>query len=194
MPLELAVALRQSRLQELRSALAETLDGHRELTLELGCGHGHYLSAYAAAHPTECCLGLDLLADRIERARRKTERARLTNVHWFQADAALALEAMPESIRLAKIIILFPDPWPKRRHWKNRLIQPTFLTLLASRATPTAHLYFRTDHHPYFLQAAQIFTEHPHWQPNPHIAWPFELTTVFQARAARFDSLVAVVR
>lgn len=187
-------ALIASRRAELRAALAPRLAGVTALTLEIGCGHGHFLTAYAAAHPGRACLGLDIAADRIARAQRKRDRARLGHLDFIHADADDLLAALPEGVALAAVFVLFPDPWPKRRHHKNRLMQPDFLARLAARCRPDAALYFRTDYAPYFAEARDVVAAHPDWHLRPDAPWPFEHVTVFQARAAAHESFVALRR
>jgi tRNA (guanine-N7-)-methyltransferase len=183
-----------SRRVELRAQLAPRLTGVRTLTLEIGCGHGHFLTAYAAAHPDRRCLGLDIANDRIARALRKRDRARLANLDFVHADADDLLSALPEEISLSQVFVLFPDPWPKRRHHKNRLMQPEFLSRLAARCAPNAGLYFRTDYAPYFAEACSVVHEHYDWSLKADTPWPFEHVTVFQARAEAHESLVALRR
>lgn len=184
MPLEVAQAITESRLAELRERLVPLLATRLPITLEVGSGHGHFLTAYAQAHPEKFCIGIDLLPDRLARSERKSARAGLPNIAWIRADVNLFLEALPADTRLAEIFILFSDPWPKRRHWKNRVLQPEFLTGLAARAGEGARLCFRTDHAPYFSQAKEFTAAHPDWTLAPDEPWPFELATVFQQRAA----------
>ncbi|HTJ79562.1 MAG TPA: SAM-dependent methyltransferase [Rariglobus sp.] len=191
MPLEIAQALNSSRLAEIRAQLAPLLPTTQPITLEIGSGHGHFLTAYAAAHPNRFCIGIDLIADRLDRSVRKSNRAKLKNIAWVRAEALLFLEALPADIALAEIFVLFSDPWPKRRHWKNRVLQPEFLSLLASRAGQGARLHFRTDHAPYFQQATDFINQHPDWSIGAEDPWPFELATVFQQRAAGHQSLIA---
>lgn len=191
MPLEKAQAIHATRLADLRARLVPLLKTKLPVTLEVGSGHGHYLTAYAQAHPERFCIGIDLLPDRLARSSRKSERAGLTNVVWLHADVNLFLEALPAETRLSEIFILFSDPWPKRRHWKNRVVQPEFLTALAARAGEGARLCFRTDHAPYFAQAHDFVVQHPDWSLSSE-PWPFELATVFQLRAAGHQSLIAL--
>ncbi len=192
MPLDQAVALRSSRLLALREDLARIWPvAPAAITLEIGCGHGHFLTAYATAHPAETCLGIDLLKDRIGRATRKAVRAGLTNLAFLQAEAALLLEALPPAVQLATVFVLFPDPWPKRRHHKNRLMQPEFLSALAAKAAPNASLHFRTDYEPYFAAATATLQEHPDWRVST-VPWPFEHDTVFQTRAPAYQSCTAI--
>lgn len=184
--------LHEQRRAEVRGALRPLVAGHERIVLEIGCGHGHFLEAYAAAHPDVFCLGIDLMSDRIRRGTRKKERSRLANLAFLHASASDLLAALPEHVKLGAIFVLFPDPWPKRRHWKNRLVQPEFLDALADHAVPGAPFHFRTDHVPYFEEARAVVAAHPKWKLAPSTAvWPFEFTTVFQARAPSYQSLIA---
>jgi tRNA (guanine-N7-)-methyltransferase len=184
-------ALLEERRQQLREELRPVLAQASELVCEIGCGHGHFLTAYAAAHRHHVCVGLDLLGERIARARRKRDRAGLSNLHFLQADARLFLEVLPEVVRISSAFVLFPDPWPKLRHHKHRIVQAGFLDALAVRASPDCRLLFRTDHEPYYLEAKATIRRHPQWQLVDE-AWPFDYETVFQQRAAAFASLAAV--
>ncbi|MFA6961454.1 MAG: methyltransferase domain-containing protein [Opitutaceae bacterium] len=192
MPLEQAQAITASRLADLRARLIPLLKTKLPITLEVGSGHGHFLTAYAQAHPDRFCIGIDLLPDRLARSERKSTRAGLANIAWLHAEASLFLEALPSDTILSEIFILFSDPWPKRRHWKNRVIQTEFLSALAARAGEGARLYFRTDFAPYFSYATDTIRPHADWALDDSVPWPFELATVFQQRAEGYQSLVAV--
>ena len=178
----------------LRSALVTVLEPASRFVWEVGSGHGHFLAAYAAAHPEDICVGIDIASDRIARAERKRERAQLANLHFVRADAADFLASMPEGARFAAIFVLFPDPWPKRRHNKNRIMKPEFLAAAASRAEKGTPLYFRTDHEPYFREADATVSAHPDWRKSDAASWPFEEPSVFEKRAERHFSLVATRR
>ncbi len=186
------LARRDTLVADLKKTLREILTAKPHVTLEIGCGHGHYLTGYAAAHPHTFCLGIDLLKDRIARATRKRDRAGLPNLVFLQAEATDVLASLPASTTLSAVFILFPDPWPKRRHHKNRILQPEFLTALARKTSPCARLHFRTDYAPYFDDARRTLAAHPDWRLAASAeAWPFELKTVFESRAATFQSLIA---
>ncbi len=159
--------------------------------LEIGCGHGHFLAAYAEAHPERYCIGIDVAGARLERARRKSGRAGLRNVAWLQGEALLFLQCLPEWIGFSRVFILFPDPWPKKRHHKHRLVRPSFLERLAAVCRPDATLYFRTDHLPYAEEVEQALVAGPSWEPRPAEAWPWERASVFQNLASDYRSLVA---
>ena len=178
------------RREELRGPLGELLGSSAVFTLEIGCGHGHFLTAYAQAHRDKVCVGIDIVSERIERALRKRDRARLTNLTFLRAEARLFLEVLPPGVSFAELFILFPDPWPKLRHHKHRVLQPEFLTQAASRANAESRLYFRTDSLPYFDYADRIVRSHCDWELAKE-TWPFEFATVFQSRAASYQSLIA---
>lgn len=193
MPLDVHNAVMEKRANELRGSLSRIADvvRGRAVTLEIGCGHGHFLTAYAKAHPERVCIGVDLLEDRLVRAGRKSEREGLGNVFWVRAEASMLLDKLPPELKPDVVFVLFPDPWPKRRHWKNRLLQEAFLNRLADKLPSGTRLFFRTDHEPYFKQAQDVVTAHPAWELREDNEWPFELETVFQRRAAGYQSLAA---
>jgi len=184
------VAERQVALKATSTTL---FAGVGACVLEIGSGHGHFLTAYAAAHPERTCLGLDIIVERIERANRKKNRARLGNLHFLHASAEDFLVSLPENVRFADVFVLFPDPWPKRRHHKNRLMQPVFLSQIAAKAGQGLRLYFRTDDIDYFAATRAVVMEHSAWQVLD-APWVFEYETVFQERATGFHSLVACLK
>lgn len=177
----------------LKATSATLLAGVGACVLEIGSGHGHFLTAYAASHPERTCLGLDIIAERVARANRKKNRARLANLHFLHASAEDFLASLPENVRFADVFVLFPDPWPKRRHHKNRLMQVEFLNQIAAKAGQGLRLYFRTDDVNYFAAARAVVLEHPAWQVLD-APWAFEHETVFQERAPGYQSLVAGLR
>jgi tRNA (guanine-N7-)-methyltransferase len=187
-------ALVAHRRDQLGIQLPRILSQNGPFVWEIGCGHGHFLTAYAAAHPSEQCVGIDIAPERIARAVRKQERSRLKNLHFLLASADDFLASIPPGRTVGAIFILFPDPWPKRRHHKNRLMKREFLDAVAAAAERGAPLYFRTDHEPYFREAAAILGENPAWSPSKETLLPLEEPTVFQKRAPRHFTLVAARR
>ena len=181
------INLRRSELQEKLSAI---LPAASSFVCEIGCGHGHFLAAYAAAHPDRLCVGLDFSGERIDRAVRKRDRAKLANLYFIQAESGVFLDALPQKTTFSDLFVLFPDPWPKRRHQKNRLLQPEFLQVVAKRAGQGARLCFRTDYEPYFRDTETLIAGHADWEITGE-PWPFEHVTVFQSRAAQHYSLIA---
>lgn len=185
------LSAKAERLSNLRVELADLFASADSITFEIGSGHGHFLTAYAAAHPAEFCVGIDIILDRLARSNRKRARAGVSNLHFVRAEAVEFLAVLPAHVSFEKVFVLFPDPWPKRRHHKNRLMQSEFLSELAKRSRPTAQLFFRTDHTEYFNAATRVLELHHRWEIDPTAPWLFELATVFQERAEIHHSFVA---
>jgi len=181
------------RRRNLTNFLREALNGALVFTWEVGCGHGHFLTAYAQANPDKLCVGIDIVGERIERALRKRDRGRLENLFFLHAEARLFLETLPMPAVFTDLFILFPDPWPKLRHRKHRILQADFLSAIAQRSSDNSHLCFRTDFRPYFDDARTLVEANPSWELSP-VPWPFEFKTVFQSRAPDYHSFVATRR
>lgn len=189
----------RSRVSARLDALRETLESVIPLTvnqiaLEIGSGHGHFLTKYASIHPDRFFVGIDILGDRLRKAGRKQTVAGLSNIRYVKAEAFEFLECLPERVRIEETLVLFPDPWPKKRHHKNRLIQKAFLDSLAEHMLPNSRIYFRTDHEPYLEWTRSKLAEHPRWRLIEDAPWVLEEKTVFQARAPSFGSLVAELK
>lgn len=184
--------------EERRAALSRELlacipdAGHEEAwMLELGCGHGHFLAGYAAKFADHRCFGVDYSRHRIARARRKAASGRLDMAHFLHGSAEDFLAVLPPGRVFDRVFVLFPDPWPKRRHRKYRLFRPEMLQALANVSRPGAELYFRTDFRDYFEETVRLIHRHPAWEAAPAEVWPFEQATVFQRKAECFYSLKA---
>jgi len=183
--------LQAARLAYLREVFAEHFSGDRAVTLEVGCGHGHYLTAYAQANPEELCLGVDISTKRIAKACQKRDKRNLTNLHFLKAEVRELFMAWPTNLELGRIFILFPDPWPKKRHIKNRIIQQKLLGQFASHASVETKLHFRTDHKANFAWGTEVIAEHPSWMIQEDASWPFESPSFFQDLLGSRFSLTA---
>lgn len=186
-----ALRVRTQRIERLRAELAERFAGVQELTVELGCGHGHYLAAYSEAFPDDVCVGVDLRTRRVRLAQRKRDKRALGGLHFLKGEAGEFLEALPDFLCLRRTFILFPDPWPRRRHHKNRLIQPDFLSLLARRSVSGATLHYRTDHEEYFEWTLEHLAAHTDWVIDTAAPWPFEAESIFQRMMGSYQSVTA---
>lgn len=180
----------KQRQEKLATNLSALYPQPTRLTLEIGCGHGHWLVDFASAHPEKNCLGVDLIGDRIDRAERKRNRAGVENAHFLKAEAFELLDLLPGYVELAEVYVLFPDPWPKKRHWKNRLFCLSFLEELAKRCEEGTRCHFRTDHEGYFTWAEELLVEQDAWGRVDVAEWPFEKETVFQSKADSYQSLI----
>ncbi len=118
-------------------------------TLEIGFGNGENLAALAQSHPERDFLGVEVHRPGVGRLLRELESARITNVRLICHDALEVFERQIGSGWLQEILIFFPDPWPKKRHHKRRLIQGAFAELLAARLAAGGVLRIATDWQPY---------------------------------------------
>lgn len=180
----------RQRKEELKTALGSELLGQNEISLEIGCGHGHWLVDYAAVNTSKFCLGIDMMGSRIRRCLRKQDRSGLANLKFVQGEAFEVLQSLPESLKLKEVFILFPDPWPKKKHWKNRIINPKFLEQLSTFCEKGVLAHFRTDVEDYYEWGLEVIGENPFWEITESVPWPFERETVFQQRADSHNSII----
>ncbi len=129
--------------------------------LEIGCGMGETTVAVAAANPGINYLGVEVHTPGVGSLLKQIDEAGLTNVRVIQHDAVAVLERMVAPASLSCMHIFFPDPWPKKRHHKRRLIQPAFVALAASRLKPGGYLHAATDWQEYAEQILAVLGAEP---------------------------------
>lgn len=129
--------------------------------LEIGCGMGETTAAIAAAHPQQDYLGIEVHTPGVGSLLKQIDELNLTNVRVIQHDAVAVLEQMIAPDSLDGLHIFFPDPWPKKRQQKRRLIQPPFVALAASRLKPGAYLHAATDWQDYAEQILAVLGGEP---------------------------------
>ena len=137
--------------------LARLFPAKQPLELELGCGDGSFTLQYALAHPDRNIVALERLLGRITKLDRKGHRAGLKNLRLLRAEAAYVLEYLLPPGTLNAIHVYFPDPWPKKRHQKNRLISEPFPPLTKRLLKTEGVVYLRTDNVEYFEQMLEVF-------------------------------------
>jgi len=184
--------LQRQRIEQIRDELMRLYPDPVELVLEIGCGHGHYLTAYAQQHPESKCLGLDLVTRRIRKANAKRDKRNLVHLHFMKAEVREFMMALPDHLRLERVFILFPDPWPKKRHTKNRIIQLALLDELAKHARSGTALHFRTDDDNNFAYGMEVIASHDRWIIQDDVEWPFENPSFFQDLFTAYQSLTAL--
>ena len=127
------------------------------LEVDLGSGDGTFIAQYAQRRPDHNFLAVERLLGRLRKIDRKGLRAGLANLRLVRIEASYLLEYLlpPESVHA--LHVYFPDPWPKRKHRKNRLINERFTELAAQALTPGGAVYLRTDDQDYFAQMTAVF-------------------------------------
>jgi tRNA (guanine-N7-)-methyltransferase len=186
------LAKQAERKAKLREALECDLDGVDAVLFEAGCGHGHWLTSYAEAHPETRCVGIDLISWRIRKCLDKRDKRGLDNLLFYKAELGDFLEVLPPAIRFERTVLLFPDPWPKARHHRRRMVQTAFLDEVAKRTEAGGQFCFRSDDRPYFDWTIEHLQSHPDWRIDDAAQWPHENDTYFQGLMDEYSSVIAL--
>ncbi len=149
------------------------------------------MTDYAELNPGGFCIGIDLISWRIRKGNEKKAKRGLQNLHFYKAELSEFLCALPEAIRFDRTILLFPDPWPKAKHHRRRMVQLGFLDEVARRTDRGGEFCFRSDDRPYFDWTVEHLNEHPEWEIDESAQWPYESETYFQSLMDEYHSVVA---
>ena len=141
--------------------LGKIFPAPRPLEVELGSGDGSFIVEYARANPACNFLAVERLLGRLRKIDRKGRRAGLLNLRALRIEAGYFLEYLLPTTSTQALHIYFPDPWPKRKHRKNRLINDQFPALARRVLLPDGIVYLRTDDADYFQQMLSVFAAAP---------------------------------
>ena len=168
--------------------LAALFGRRAPVTLEIGFGDGASLAKQAARHPERDFLGVEVHPPGVGRLLQRIEAAGLSNLRLIRHDAVEVLEHMIAPASLDTVQLFFPDPWPKKRHHKRRLVQPDFVALVASRLRPGGLFHLATDWPPYAEHMLAVLSAcpalvnlHAGYAPRP----PWRPQTKFERRGTR---------
>jgi tRNA (guanine-N7-)-methyltransferase len=150
------------------------------LEVELGCGDASFLVKYARRHPERNFIGVERLLGRIRKLDRKGRRAGLTNLRGVQIESSYFLQHLLPPHSALALHIYFPDPWPKKRHHKHRLINERFSEIARTALTPGGVVYLRTDDEDYFNQMTEVFRANAEFQQMETPIELAELPTDFE--------------
>lgn len=138
--------------------LDATFDRQAPKILEIGCGMGETTATIAAEHPQNDYLGIEVHTPGVGSLLKQIVTREISNLRVIQHDAVEVLRDMIAPGVLSGIHIFFPDPWPKKRQQKRRLIQPGFVKLLATRLKPNGYLHCATDWQDYAEQMLEVLS------------------------------------
>lgn len=173
-----------------RPLLRELFGRDAPVVLEIGFGNGEHLLARAQAEPEKDFLGVEVHRPGVGRVLNRAEAAGLRNLRVACHDAVEVLRDWLPERALAEIVVYFPDPWPKKRHHKRRLVQPAFAQLAASRLAEGGLLKLATDWADYARHMREVLDAEPLLRNTAaaagFVARPAERpTTRFEARGQR---------
>lgn len=158
--------------------------------LEIGSRHGGFIEDLARRNPDAECYGIEYRYIWTKGAREKAFRRGLSNIRYFCGDARIVVRRFFRAGELEAAFVFFPDPWPKARHEKRRLLQSSFLQDLGQLLVPGAPLYILTDVREYaeFIREQAAAAEN--LEPLPEEAWPNEETDWGPTRRERVPHLL----
>jgi tRNA (guanine-N7-)-methyltransferase len=140
-----------------RADIGRLFSRGQPLEVELGSGDGSFIVQWAKLNPDRNFLAVERLLGRLRKIDRKGQRNGLTNLRLLRMEAWYVLEYLLPPASVSAVHIYFPDPWPKRKHRKNRLINEAFAETAARALASEGVVYLRTDDADYFQQMTQVF-------------------------------------
>jgi tRNA (guanine-N7-)-methyltransferase len=160
--------------------------------VDLGCGQGSFLVSMALQHPERNYIGTERLLGRVRDTSHKAARAGVTNLRLLRVESTHVASHLLTPGSVSRFYLLFPDPWPKRRHWPRRLFQPGFLQATATALQPRGQLWLKTDDADYFEHMTRIAAAFPHFSQAP---WNEDLPpTDFERRYAAEGKPINAIR
>lgn len=163
-----------------RMDLARLFPAAQPLEVELGCGDASFLVEYARRHPDRNFIGVERLLGRLHKLDRKGRRLGLVNLRGVQVESAYFLQYLLPPRTVSVLHVYFPDPWPKKKHRKNRLINGRFPELARRVLAAAGVVYLRTDDGDYFAQMTEVFGAGREFQRIETPVELAELTTDFE--------------
>jgi tRNA (guanine-N7-)-methyltransferase len=155
--------------------------------LEIGAGRGDFALEYARAHPEVNLLAIERKLVILRRAGNKLRAAGLENLVFLHAEARYLLENYIRAESLRAVHVYFPDPWPKKRHAKRRVIQHETIRLIIRALTPGGAIYFRSDVEAYFTAAVAMLTAHERLEQVDTPADVAAVPTAYESRFVRYQ-------
>ena len=131
------------------------------IKLEIGFGMGDFLIEMATREPHSNFVGIDFSQNGIRKIMARIKNLQLNNIRVVYGDVREKIPLLFENGELDTVYINFPDPWPRKRHFKRRLIKPALVKLIARKLAPAGHVYLATDSEPYALEILEYFNAEP---------------------------------
>ena len=172
-----------------RVELAKLFPKPQPLEVELGCGDASFLVEYAGRNSQKNFIGVERLLGRIQKLDRKGRRAGLANLRGVRIESSYFLQFLLPPRSAAALHVYFPDPWPKQKHRRHRLVGENFPALARAALAPGGRIYLRTDDADYFQQMTEVFGASGEFQeietPMELAALPTDFEREFNARGIK---------
>ena len=136
------------------------------LYVDLGAGKGRFLKAHAARNPDTRFLGIERKLVRVRKMDRAARRNQLDHVRFLRCEGYYAVRYLLPPASVDVMYIYYPDPWPKAKHHRHRILAPRFMDALADIMKPGGIVQFATDHKPYFDEVTELWTAENRFEPT----------------------------
>jgi tRNA (guanine-N7-)-methyltransferase len=156
------------------------------LEVDLGSGDGSFLAELAASNPERNFLGIERLQGRVRQAQSKIARRGLTNARIFRIETSYAIQHLLPGESVARFHLMFPDPWPKRRHWRRRVVTSDFLASIHRALAPQGMFRVATDQLDYFREIERLVSQSACFVIDPGTETTTALST-FEKRFRQCD-------
>jgi tRNA (guanine-N7-)-methyltransferase len=156
------------------------------IEVDLGCGDGSFLAEIAAANPGTDFLGIERLPGRVRSAHRKITERGLTNARVLLVETSYAVRRMLPASSVTQFYLMFPDPWPKRRHWRRRVVTEDFFASVHRALVPHGVLRIATDQIDYFREIERLAGEATQFVTN-HDPQPTGTRSTFEKRFSQSE-------
>ena len=168
-----------------RLSPSELFTREAPLEVDLGSGDGTFALAMARQFPDRNFLAVERLLGRVRKTCKRATEARLPNLQVLRLEARYTVEWLLPHASVSRLHLLFPDPWPKVRHHRRRLINTEFLGALSKVLVPAGDFLFKTDHEDYFEWATDKLSLSKHFQS---IAWDDQCGELSQYPQTDFEA------
>jgi tRNA (guanine-N7-)-methyltransferase len=135
--------------------------------IDIGCGRGRFLLARALQNPHINFLGIDRVTLRLRKLDRRAVDSGLGNIRLIQGDARTVVGEILAPSTVTTFYVYYPDPWPKRRHQRNRLVCPAFIDGIHRALVETGVIHLCTDHGDYYADICKLWRQEPRFQEVP---------------------------
>lgn len=139
----------------------KTILKEKPVVIDMGCGHGDYLLEHTVKNPEKFFIGIEISRKRTDKTSRRLHKREIKNYAVIHSDGELALQCFFGPASVEEINVNFPDPWQRKRQWKNRILRPSFLIQCLRVLKPGGILNFVTDVEDYALHASGVLDNFP---------------------------------